>query len=167
MSIELLRSRTAHVDPLESVEAAAAALSYDVERVDAAELHLSVPGVWRESGLWFTWRSEVSTLQMGAPLDLKAPASRVLEACRLVALVNERLWIGHFDLWSDDLAFIYRNAIVLPESGALDRVQARCLIEGAGEAIDRFFPAFNYFVWGGRTPEDALEASLFETQGSA
>lgn len=167
MSIELVGSRTVIADPLEAVECVAAAASYDIERVDDAELHLSVPGLWRDSGLWFTWRPELSTLQMGAPLDLKVPALRVLEAARLVALVNERLWIGHFDLWSDDLALLYRNSVILPETGALDRAQAKALIAAAGEAIDRFFPAFNYFVWGGKSAEDALEASMFETAGNA
>jgi hypothetical protein len=90
-----------------------------------------------------------------------------MEASRLVAMVNERLWIGHFDLWSDDSALVFRNAIVLPESGVLDGAQAQCLIRGASEAIDRFFPAFNYFIWGGKTPAEALEASLFETVGNA
>ncbi|MEO0880868.1 MAG: YbjN domain-containing protein [Pseudomonadota bacterium] len=167
MSIELLEAPEAVADPLDAVEAAAASLDMDAERVDTAELHLAIPGVWREAGVWFTWRPELSTVQMGAPLDLKAPSNMVMEAARLVAMVNERLWIGHFDLWSEDLSIVFRNAVVLPEDGALDAMQAQCLIRGAGEAIDRFFPAFNYLIWGGKTPEEALEASLFETAGSA
>lgn len=167
MTIVLRAAPTASADPLESLEAAADAMELEAERIDADELHLAVPGVWRDAGVWFTWRAELSTLQMGAPLDLKAPPGRVAEAARLVAMVNEKLWIGHFDLWTEDHAIVFRNAIVLPESGALDRGQAQQLIRGAAEAIDRFFPAFNFFIWGGRTPEEALEASLFETVGSA
>ena len=154
-------------DPLDSLEAVADQMEIDVERIDADELHLAVPGAWRDAGVWFTWRPELSTLQMGAPLDLKAPPGKVNEAARLVAMVNERLWIGHFDLWSEDNSIVFRNAIVLPESGALDRGQAQQLIRGAAEALDRFFPAFNFLIWGGKTPEEALEASLFETVGSA
>lgn len=167
MSIELLEAPEAAIDPLDAVEAVAAALDMEADRIDAAELHLAAPGVWRETGVWFTWRPELSTIQMGAPLDLKVPSNMVMEASRLVALVNERLWIGHFDLWSEDHNIVFRNAVVLPEDGALDGVQAQCLIRGASEAIDRFFPAFNYLIWGGKTPEDALEASLFETAGNA
>lgn len=167
MPIELLASRTAAADPLEALEAVACADGYDIERIDGNELHLSVPGLWRDSGLWFTWRPELSTIQMGAPLELKAPANRIADICRLLVMVNERLWVGHFDLWSDDNGILFRNAILLPEAGMLDRVQAECLIQGAGEAIDRFFPAFNYLIWGGKSPEEALEASMFETAGSA
>ena len=167
MSIELIERPVSAADPLEALEAAACALEMDAERVDDAELHLSVPGVWRDAGLWFSWRAELSTLQMGAPLDLKAPDNRVREVAHLAAKVNERLWLGHFDVWSDDHSIVYRNAIVLPESGAVDRTQAQLLIRGAAEAIDRFFPAFNYVIWGGKTPDEAMEASLFETAGSA
>lgn len=167
MSIELIEAPTATIDPLEALEAAADDLSIASERVDDDELHLAIPGLWRDAGFWVTWRPELSTLQMGAPLDIKAPAARAAEAARLVAMVNERLWIGHFDLWTDDLSIVFRNSIVLPASGALDATQAEVLIRGAREAIDRFFPAFNYFIWGGKSPEDAIESSLFETQGNA
>jgi hypothetical protein len=167
MTIMLRQPPAALTDPLEAIEIVAESLEIEAERVDAEELHLAVPGAWRDAGVWFTWRPEVSTLQMGAPLDLKAPAGRLADAARLVAMVNERLWIGHFDLWAEDNAIVFRNAIVLPESGALDKTQAQYLIRGACEAIDRFFPAFNFLIWGGKTPEEALEASLFETVGSA
>jgi hypothetical protein len=167
MTIALRKAQAETADPLEALEAAAEIMEIDVERIDADELHLALPGVWRDAGVWFTWRPELLTLQMGAPLDLKAPPGKLADAARLVAMVNERLWIGHFDLWSEDNAIVFRNAIVLPESGVLDRGQAQHLIRGAAEALDRFFPAFNFLIWGGKGPEEALEASLFETVGCA
>ena len=135
--------------------------------MDDVELHLAVPGAWRDAGLWFTWRPELSTIQMGAPLDIKVPELLMDAAARLVTMVNEKLWVGHFDLWQEDRTVVFRNAIILPEDASLDHVQAQVLIKGASEAIDRFFPAFNYLLWGGKSPEEALEASLFETAGSA
>jgi hypothetical protein len=168
MSIELLKAPAAAcIDPIEAVEGAAMALDLEAERIDECELHVAVPGIWREAGFWFTWRPELATLQMGAPLDMKAPPTRIMEVSRLLTLVNERLWIGHFDLWSDDQSIIFRNAVVLPENGALDASQADRLIRGASEAIDRFYPAFNYLIWGGKSPEEALESSMFETAGNA
>ena len=167
MSIELLKSSAPEIDPLEALEAVADELALSVERVDADELHVAIPGLWRDAGFWFTWRPELSTLQMGAPLDLKAPAGRLNDMARLVAMVNERLWIGHFDLWTDDSSIVFRNAAVLPADGRLDQGQAEILIKGAREAIDRFLPAFNFLIWGGKSPQEALEASMFETAGNA
>lgn len=167
MSIELLKAPTPDIDPLEALEAVADELALSVERVDNDELHLAMPGLWRDAGFWFTWRAELSTLQMGAPLDLKAPKGRINDVARLVAMINERLWIGHFDLWSEDSSIVFRNAAVLPADGRLDAGQAEILIKGAREAIDRFLPAFNYLIWGGKSPEEALDASMFETAGNA
>ena len=167
MSIELIQKPAKSCDPMTALEAAAERLDFEIERVADGEIHIMLPSVWRDIGLWFTWRDELSTLQMGAPIDLKAPAGREDEASRLVAMVNERLWAGHFDLWSEDRAIVYRNAAILPENGEIDAGQAEMLIRAAGEAVDRFYPAFNFLVWGGKKPEEALEASLFETAGSA
>ncbi|MBI1392254.1 MAG: hypothetical protein GC152_05865 [Alphaproteobacteria bacterium] len=167
MTIQLVERSPTTSDPLDSLEAIAGLLELESERVDDVELHVAVPGSWRDTGVWFTWRCELSTLQLGAPLEIKAPVTRRDEAARLVALINERLWIGHFDLWSEDNSFVYRNAAVLPDDGALDAGQARALIQGAAEAVDRFFPAFNYFVWGGKSAEESLESSLFDTVGNA
>ncbi len=167
MSIELLKAPAPDIDPLEALEAVADELALSVERVDNDELHLAMPGLWRDAGFWFTWRAELSTLQMGAPLDLKAPKGRINDVARLVAMINERLWIGHFDLWSEDNSIVFRNAAVLPADGRLDAGQAEILIKGAREAIDRFLPAFNFLIWGGKSPEEALDASMFETAGNA
>jgi hypothetical protein len=166
MTAQLLKA-TMSADPIEAIEQAAIALGLEAERTDERELQVAAPGLWRDFGLWFTWRPDIATLQMGAPLDLKVPPGRLLEACRLVALVNERLWVGHFDLWSDESEIVYRSSAVLSESGAIEKSQIERLIRGAAEAIDKFLPAFNYLLWGGKPPAEALEASLFETAGNA
>ena len=62
---------------------------------------------------------------------------------------------------------VYRNAALLTEEGGLDSVQGEALIRAASEAVDRFYPAFNFLIWGGKKPDEALRASLFETQGNA
>jgi len=167
MSIELIEKPKTAIDPLDALEAASAGLEYEMERVGENELHVMLPGVWRDIGLWFTWRSELATLQMGAPIDLKAPVGRLEETSHLITMVNERLWVGHFDLWADDHSIVYRNAVILPENGALAAGQSDALIRAVSEAVDRFYPAFNFLIWGGKKPEDALKASLFETAGNA
>jgi len=167
MSIQLIQKPSKSSDPLDVLEDAAASLEYEMERISENELHVILPGVWRDIGLWFTWRPELATLQMGAPIDLKAPVVRIAEASNLITMVNERLWVGHFDLWADDNSIVYRNAAILPGDGTLDAEQAGALIHAVSEAVDRFYPAFNFLVWGGKSPEDALKASLFETSGNA
>ena len=153
-------------DPLDVLETVATDAELGFERVDADELHVQVAGSWCDIAVWFAWRPELQTLQMGAPLDLTVPEERVMEACRLLALVNERMWIGHFDLWSDDMQLVYRNSMALSDEIALDELQAEFLLRGAAEAFDRFYPAFR-FVIDGSSAKEALDNSLYETAGSA
>ena len=34
-------------------------------------------------------------------------------------------------------------------------------------AVDRFVPAFNFLIWAGKSPEEAMDAAMFETDGEA
>lgn len=154
-------------DPLDVIETVATQCEMNSERVDATELHVNIGGAWRDMAVWFAWREDMRVLQLGAPLELKVPETKMDEICRLLARVNERVWIGHFDLWSDDNGIVYRNGAVLSEMAEFDEVQAEILIRGASEAFERFYPAFNYVIWGGKSAEEALEACLFEVQGNA
>jgi hypothetical protein len=44
---------------------------------------------------------------------------------------------------------------------------AELLVESAIEECERFYPVFQFVLWGGKTPQDALAAALIETQGEA
>lgn len=165
MSLTASNSPAEQSDPLDVLESVATDAELGFERVDSDELHIQVSSSWRDIAVWFAWRPELQTLQMGAPLELELPESCTMELCRLLALVNERMWIGHFDLWSEDNQLVYRHAMALSDEIALDELQAEFLLRGAAEAFDRFFPAFE-FVVGGRTAKEALDMSLYETAGS-
>ena len=154
-------------NPLDVIEKAAFERDIPFDRVDSGEVHLNVKGGWRDAVLWFAWRPEFRTLQMGATLDLKAQSGKFDDASRLVALVNENLWIGHFDLWSDDGSIVYRHAVVLSRGCELEDEQVEVLIKNAIDAYERFYPAFNFLVWAGKSPREALDAALFETVGNA
>lgn len=167
MAIQLAETEPHLNDPLAVIEAVAFQSEMNAERVDATELHVNLGGMWRDIAVWFAWREDMRVLQMGAPLELKVPAEKHDEICRLLARINERVWLGHFDLWSDDQGIVYRNGTVLSEMADFDEVQAEILLRGASEAFERFYPAFNYVIWGGKTAEEALEASLFEVVGTA
>ncbi|MCH2488481.1 MAG: YbjN domain-containing protein, partial [Erythrobacter sp.] len=85
----------------------------------------------------------------------------------LLGLINEQLWLGHFDIWSNGGVLLYRNATLLGDEGTLSLSQAQALIEIAVEECDRFYPAFQFLLWGGKSPSEALEAAMVDTLGEA
>ena len=153
--------------PLDTIERIALGSDLDAQRIDETELHVNLTGSWRDVSVWFAWREEAQVLQIGAPLEIKVPYTKRAEVCALLALVNERLWLGHFDNWERDGGLIYRNGAVLPAGQSMDQSQAEILLRGAVDAFDKFYPAFNYVVWGGKTAEEAIEACVLEPVGNA
>lgn len=167
MPLNVINSDPIQADPIDLIEEMAQASDLEAQRVDADEVHVCLTGSWRDISMWFAWREEAQVLQIGAPLELKVPAERSVEVHKLLALVNERLWIGHFDLWGDEGGLIYRNGAVLAEGQGMAPGQAEILLRGAMEAFDRYYPAFNYVIWGGKTAKDAMAACILEPVGSA
>ena len=154
-------------DPLDAVEQAVIAEQLPYDREESGELHLCAPGAWRDHQIWFAWRPELDALHICASLDLKAPANKYRDVCELAARLNEKLWIGHFDVWAEDGGVVYRHAIALPGAEAVSPAQASALIAAAREAGERFYPAFHFLIWGGKTVEEATAAAMFETAGEA
>ena len=85
----------------------------------------------------------------------------------LVMLANERLWIGHFDFWSDDGVIIFRYTFSLEGRDEVSQGEIHSVILAAVAAADRFMPAFNFLVWAGKSPREAIDAVMFETHGEA
>jgi hypothetical protein len=158
---------TERPDPIDLIESLARASDMEAQRVDDTEVHLSLQGSWRDVSLFFAWREEAQVLQIGAPLEIKVPLARRGEVLKLLAMINERLWIGHFDLWAEDGGIVYRNGAVISEEQGLTQKQAETILRGAMDAFEQFYPAFNYVVWAGQCAEDAIAATMLEPQGSA
>ena len=64
---------------------------------------------------------------------------------------------------------LYRHAAMIDgeEEGQMSLAAAELLIESAIEECERFYPVFQFVLWGGKSPKDALAAALVETQGEA
>ena len=45
--------------------------------------------------------------------------------------------------------------------------QCRSIVDSAVRTCETYFSAFQFVIWAGRAPREALEFAMFETQGSA
>jgi hypothetical protein len=154
-------------NPLDTIERIAAAREWYVDRSGEDEVNLVVEGSWSDLHLCLNWRDDFEGLHLACTFDLKIPVNRRDEVCRLTALINEQLFFGHFDLWRKEGALLFRNGLILAGGAAATEAQCDALIHLALEACERYFPAFQFVIWAGRTAEQAIEASLFETRGEA
>ena len=152
--------------PLDLVEETIALRNWALERSARDELLAEVAGRWCDYHVMFNWTDELGALQMTCAFDMRTPQDRRAPVHELLALLNDRLGIGHFDVGSVDGLPAYRHALLL-RGAALSAEQIEDLLDIALHEMDRFYPAYQYVDWGDRSPGDAMATGVFETVGEA
>jgi len=155
------------VNPLEVVERMAATNNWPFERAGEDEIALAVTGRWTSYQVSFTWMSDIEALHIASAFDMKVPERRLGEVQQLIALINEQLWIGHFDIWMQNGMVMFRHALVLAGGVVATDRQCEVLLGSALDTCERYYPAFQFVVWAGKSAREAMEAVMFETSGEA
>ena len=156
-----------HGNPLEVVERVAATNGWSFERAGEDEITILVAGKWSDYQVSYTWMFDIEALHLACAFELKVPERSRGEVQQLISLINEQMWVGHFDLWVQDGLVMYRHALVLAGGVEASGRQCEALLATALDACERYFPAFQFVVWAGKGARDALDAAMFETSGEA
>lgn len=154
-------------NPLDIVEEIVSANGWSFDRATARQLFAEMNGKWGNYRLCFTWEQEMSVLHFSCAFDMKVPAQRRNDIYALLALSNERLWFGHFEVSSEDGVPAFRQSVLMRGAAAPGAKQFEYLVDIALSTSERFYPAFQYVVWGGKSAEDAIAAAVLETVGEA
>ncbi len=131
------------------------------------EITGEIPGSWTTYQMRGIWRSEDRVLQILCLPDVRVPDAKRAAAHELLALANEQLWLGHFDIWSQGGVLLYRHALMLGDDGVLSLGMAQTAVDSAIAECDRFYPAFQFVLWGDKTPREALDAAMVDAVGEA
>lgn len=153
--------------PVDVIEHVAHSNDWCFERTGDDELSISVAGVWSDYHVSFSWMADFEALHLACAFDIKVPENRATEVARLLSMINEQMLIGHFDLWEQEGAIMYRQALLL--SGGVEPTgkQVEVLLSSALEACECYYQAFQFVVWSGVSARDALSNVLFSTCGTA
>lgn len=163
--LEIDVTREAH--PVDVIEQVAHANEWAFERAGDDEIAISVAGNWTDYHISFSWMEDYEALHLACAFDLRVTDARVTEVMRLLALINEQMLFGHFDLWEQEGAIMFRQALLLSGGVEPTSQQVEVLLNSALEACECYFQAFQFVVWSGVSARDALSSVLFETQGNA
>ena len=154
-------------NPVDVVERLAAMHDWSFERAGDDEITMLVGGKWSDYQVSFTWMHDIEALHLACAFDLKVPEPRRSEVLALIALINEQLWVGHFDMWTKDVIVMFRHALLLAGGVEVAGRQCEALLDAALDTSERYFQAFQFVVWAGKSARDALDAVMFETAGEA
>lgn len=154
-------------NPLDVAEQLVEDRDWLFDRPDDEELIAEVTGNWCNYRIWFAWQPDLGALVFSCAFDTKIAATARSKIHGLLAAVNERLWLGHFDLGAADGVVMFRHALLLRGSQAASPEQIEDLIDIAIAECNRFYPAFQSVLWGGKPVEEALQIALLDTVGEA
>ena len=160
-------SHEAAANPLDIMEQIVIANDWAFDRRSASEMAAEAPGRWCDYGLYFSWSHEISAMHFTCTFDLKVPEKRRGLLYELLALANDRLWIGHFGIESGDGMPVFRHAVLLRGAPGASAESLEDMVDIAITECERFFPAFQFVLWGGKSPQDALAAAMLECVGEA
>lgn len=149
-------------NPLDTFERLAVAEHYEFERITPNELHISLGGLWCDHDISLVWVPKSEQIGLYLLFDGRTPGGRSDDICRLLSLLNERLSSGHFDFWDKDSALVFRNTLNLAGGAGLRVEQAMALLASALDAAERGYPACQYVVWAGKSPEEALNKAILD-----
>lgn len=154
-------------NPVDMIELIAAQNDWLFERTGDDEITVSVQGNWCDYHVSFSWMEDIEALHLACAFDIKVLDARKTEVMKLLALINEQMWIGHFDLWQSEGVIMYRHALLLAGQLEPSDEQIEAMLQNALEACERFYQAFQFVVWAGKPAREALDHSMIETVGEA
>jgi hypothetical protein len=153
--------------PVDMLASLFEARGWPYEYTSEDEISGEVQGSWASYQLRGIWRPEDHVLQLLCLPDIRMVDAKRAAIYEALALINEQLWLGHFDVWSNGDILLYRHGLMLGDEGLLSPAQAQVAVEAAIEECDRFYPVFQFILWGDKTPAEALAAAMVDAAGEA
>lgn len=166
MSVQLREETSVLPHPLDMLEQTVEDNGWPFERSARDELNLSVAGRWCDYHFCFSWREDLQSLHLSVNFDMRVSRERRPGIAELLMQVNAQLWLGHFDLWAEDGAVLFRHALIFPDSH-VSAAQCESLLQLAVDCCERYYPAFQLVLWGGKSAQEAMAAAILECAGQA
>ncbi|VAV88570.1 hypothetical protein MNBD_ALPHA06-1038 [hydrothermal vent metagenome] len=153
--------------PLETVEQYLAEEQIAYERSNDLEIQFLLTGTWCDYPVWYRWLPNTGVLQIGLGIETKIPENREQDVASLLVQINEHLLVGHFDIYSQDRALVFRHGQLFEQGQMAHLSLVQKMIHAAMEAAEVMVPALNFLLWSDKTASEAVAAAMFETVGEA
>ena len=166
-SVSMVEAHSPIGNPIDLVEEIVVANDWAHDRASEEEMIVEISGRWCDYRMYFLWQEELSALHFSCGFDMKVPKRRRSALYELLALANERLWLGHFDLAAGESSPAFRYASLLRGAGMVTSEQVEDVVDIALSECERFYPAFQLVIWGGKPAAEALAAAMIDPVGEA
>ena len=165
MKISKLQRVVTHYNPLDLVEDIVIANDWEYERDSNNNIHVEVSGEWCDYQLSYGINEEYNLIYISCVLDLNIPEHRFKDMYALLVNLNEKLLIGHFEVWSDQNWPLLKQTFPIPTDQSLCRKQLEQASLLVLSECEKFYPAFQTFAWDNKDVHSTLQYLMLETQG--
>ncbi|MFK7839077.1 MAG: YbjN domain-containing protein [Bdellovibrionales bacterium] len=153
------------VNPLDHIETILHNNDWDYTRMGDNELFVSLNGKFCTYQLIFLWQADMSATQISIQYDMTIGQEKSKQAASTLMAINERAWIGHFEISSDTQKPSFRyNALLNPSSrdayGQLENI-----IDFALAQCETNYAAFSILANDSAANDETLPLALMQTQG--
>ena len=165
MKISKLQTVNTQYNPLDLIEDIVISNNWEYERDNNDNIHVEVGGEWCDYQLSFGINDEYNLLYISCVLDINIPEHRLKDMYPFIASLNEKLLIGHFEIWTDESWPVLKQSFPMPNNQSLCRSQLEQASLLALKECEKFYPAFQLFAWENKDVKSTLQHLMLETQG--
>ena len=156
-----------YLNPIDVVEDVIHSKKWTFSRADEYELVAEISSQWCQYRLYFSWSEQIRAISYTITFDIKFPENKSKDAHKLLALINEKLWIGHFDITSKNGIPAYRHTVLSMVENEMLHHQLEDLVDVGIYECEKYYPAFQLVLFEDVDPQKAINVSTFETIGQA
>ena len=154
-------------NPIDVVEDVVHSKKWTFSRADDHELVAEIASHWCLYRLYFSWSEQIKAISFTVTFDIKFPESKFQLVHELIARINEKLWIGHFDITSKNGIPAYRYTVLKPYGNEILYDQLEDLVDIAIYECEKYYPAFHIVLFEDNKPQEALKLCVIDTLGRA
>jgi hypothetical protein len=100
--------------PVDMLAALFEARGWSFELDGEDEITAEYKGSWASYQIRAIWREEDNALQLIVLPDVTVPSDKRTSVYTALGLINEQLWLGHFDMWSANGILLFRHGSLMP-----------------------------------------------------
>ncbi len=155
------------LNPIDIVEDVIHEKKWSFSRAADHELVAEIASQWCAYRLYFSWSENINALSLSITFDIRFPEIKLNEAYELLGLINENLWIGHFDITSRNGIPAFRHTILSSSETEILHKKFEDLVDIAIYECEKFYPSFQQVLFENTSPKEAIKFSNFDIIGRA
>jgi len=155
------------LNPIDIIEDVIHQKKWSFSRSADHELVAEISSNWSAYRLYFSWSENINALSLSITFDIKFPETKLIKAYELLGLINENLWIGHFDITSRNGIPAFRHTIMSSSETEILHKKFEDLVDIGIYECEKFYPSFQQILFDDISPKDAVNISKFEIIGRA